>query len=64
MWFFAKRKTLGCNCGKRTKGNPKHGYGVCYGGGYGYREAVITRIEGKRLCHKWLRVGVREESEL
>ena len=50
--FFAKKKSLGCNCRGRWFGNPKYGYGVCMMTGE-VRKAVKQRIEGKKLCRNW-----------
>ena len=50
VWYFAKRKVLGCNCRGRTHGNPKYGAGLCH---LGMRPAVEERIAGRRLCRHW-----------
>ena len=52
VWKFAKGKSVGCGCRKRQHGAPKVGAGMCYGS-YNYREAVVERIAGKRLCAAW-----------
>jgi hypothetical protein len=55
VWFFAKRKSLGCGCrrvGRRT--GPKVVYGGCHDGIGGYHPCVRQRIDGKRLCQQWL----------
>jgi hypothetical protein len=54
-WFFAKRKSLGCNCRRRGRGcSPKVAFGLCHGAGYQYHPCVIERIAGRRLCRSWL----------
>ncbi len=47
VWWFAKRRALGCDCRGRKHGAPKTGCGMC--GGWEYRDAVRDRIDGKRL---------------
>ena len=49
--FFAKRKAVGCDCRKRRRGQPKVSRGPCYGPEV--RDAVRTRIEGRRVCDRW-----------
>jgi hypothetical protein len=51
VWFFAKRKAVGCDCRKRRRGQPKVSRGPCYGPEV--RDAVRTRIEGRRVCDRW-----------
>lgn len=52
VWFFAKRKSLGCSCRRSPKGNPKLIRGLCHGM-RGYHPCVRERIDGKRLCRDW-----------
>ena len=51
MWH-AKPKKHRCNCRKRSRHDPKVGGGICHR--FGYREAVIARIAGRRLERAWL----------
>jgi len=54
-WFFAKGKSVGCRCRRRQRGlSPKIQGSLCHGFG-NYHPCVRERIEGKRLCHAWLR---------
>ncbi len=50
MWN-SKPKKVTCNCRRKSKGNPKVGGGICY---HGMCEAVVERIDGKRLAKAWL----------
>ena len=50
--YFRKRKSLGCRCRGRKRGQPKVGAGCCYGYG-ALRPAVAARIEGARLVRQW-----------
>lgn len=47
-WYFAKRKSLGCRCSKKTPGNPKLGRGPCHRYD-GLRETVKERRRWRRL---------------
>ncbi len=51
MWH-AKPKKFRCNCRRRSRFNPKVGGGICHG--FAYREAVVERIEARRLARAWL----------
>lgn len=53
IWYFEKRKALGCNCRGRKHGQPKRGVGICCG--FDLRPAVEERIAGRRLTHAWLK---------
>ncbi len=53
-WKFAKGKSNGCGCRRTRKGQPKLVVSMCHGGG-GYHPTVTERIEGRRLCHSWVR---------
>jgi len=64
VWRFAKRKGLGCEkCRGRRHGNPKYGVGLCAGVGE-MREAVVTRIVGKRIEHAWMHSSDVENEDL
>jgi hypothetical protein len=53
-WFFAKGKSLGCRCRRVQRSlSPKIAGSLCHGGG-GYHPCVRERIDGKRLCRRWL----------
>ena len=48
----------GCDCRKRTRGNPKVGKGLCMKACWGtYRAAVEERIRGKRTTRLWAACG-------
>ena len=51
VWYFEKRKALGCRCRSRKAGNPKVGTGSCHG--HDYRAAVVERIAGRREARAW-----------
>lgn len=51
VWYFEKRKALGCRCRSRKAGNPKLGTGSCQG--HDYRLAVVARIAGRREARTW-----------
>lgn len=57
LWFFAKRKSLGCGCRRHPKGQPKVPGGMCRGGSYAYHDTVMARIDGRRLCRAYLRAA-------
>jgi hypothetical protein len=52
VWYFEKRKALGCNCRGREHSNPKYSRGIC--GPSNLRPAVEERIAGRRLC-RWFK---------
>jgi len=59
VWWFAKRKSLGCSCRKHVRpgfGSPKLVGSLCHLGGSerGYHPAIAERIDGRRLAAKWL----------
>lgn len=48
------KRGVNCHpCGKRRKGRPKYGYGICHA--FDVRLAVVERKRGKRLCREALR---------
>jgi hypothetical protein len=61
VWYFRKRKALGCACRHRKHGAPKLGTGICY---LGDRPAVRRRIQGRRLTRAWLSVSDVVDAEL
>jgi hypothetical protein len=64
-WWFAKRKSLGCNCRRRWPGRPKLALSLCHGAGR-YHPSVVERIAGGRLAHAWLRElrGARDADDV
>ncbi len=58
VWYFAKRKSLGCSCRKRARNaSPKIAASLCHdGGARGLHPAVVERIDGKRLSAAWLKL--------
>jgi hypothetical protein len=52
VWYFEKRKSLGCQCRKRKHGQPKRGVGMCRA--YDPRPAWIARIRWRALRGRWL----------
>jgi hypothetical protein len=54
VWYFRKRKSLGCDCRRRRHGAPKVPGGMCRLGDGHYRSAVEVRITGKRLARAWM----------
>ena len=62
---FAKDKSVGCRCRRRTRGSPKIPGGICRGNSSGkYQASVHERIEGKKLCKDWERVINIYDSDL
>lgn len=61
VWFFAKKKSVGCGCSKKKKGFPKYGRGPCYS--MVLRETVIARREWRETCRKWFEALVVEDCE-
>src|SRR5271170_1213502 len=60
VWYFAKKKSLGCSCRKHVRsgfGSPKLVGSLCHMGGAarGYHPGVVERIDGKRLSASWLK---------
>jgi len=55
VWYFRKRKALGCRCRAKKKGAPKLPGGMCADIEGGYRATVKERIRGRRLAREWLR---------
>jgi hypothetical protein len=53
VWYFRKRKSLGCDCRGRRHGAPKLPGGMCYLSDGDYRPAVLERIASKRLARAW-----------
>lgn len=51
-WFFRKGKSVGCRCRGHRPGQPKIAWG-CRFGGFQWREVVVVRIAGRRLCRTW-----------
>lgn len=65
IWWFAKRKGLGCDkCRGRKHGNPKLGAGPCKIGLGSYRPAVMARIVGKRVVQVWRRAACVDDVEI
>ena len=64
-WWFAKRKSLGCNCRRRRPGRPKLALSLCHGAGC-YHPSVVERIAGRRLVHAWLDAlrGTRDRDDV
>ena len=66
-WYFAKKKSLGCGCRRRSRRDgPKVVAGLCYDGRGGYHPSVAERIHGKRVARAWLlesRGGSFEDAE-
>ena len=58
VWYFAKKKSLGCRCRKHARNaSPKIAASLCHGGGArGLHPAVVERIDGKRLSAAWLKL--------
>lgn len=59
VWFFAKKKSLGCSCRKHVRqsfGSPKLAGSLCHLGRsvHGYHPGVAERIAGRRLTRAWL----------
>jgi len=54
VWYFRKRKSLGCGCRAKKKGAPKLPGGMCSRGEGHYRDSVMERIRGRRLARAWL----------
>lgn len=52
--YFRKHGSVSCRCRRKKLGRPKIARGLCHGAGYQYHESVQTRIEGRRLCRRWL----------
>ena len=65
VWWFARKKSVGCNCRRRWPGRPKLALSLCHGGG-GYHPSVVERVAGRRLVHAWLRElrGVRDADDI
>jgi len=60
VWWFAKKKSLGCNCRKHVRsgfGSPKLAGSLCHLGlsVRGYHPGIAERIAGHRLISGWLR---------
>jgi len=58
VWFFSKKKSLGCSCRKHVRsgfGSPKLAGSLCHSGRSvrGYHLGVAQRIAGRRLTHAW-----------
>jgi hypothetical protein len=58
VWFFAKKKSLGCSCRKRVRsgfGSPKLAGSLCHldRSVRGYHPGVAERIAGRRLARAW-----------
>jgi len=45
-FYFAKRKSIGCRCSKKTKGQPKYGHGPCCG--FELRPTVAARLQWRQ----------------
>ena len=65
VWWFARKKSLGCNCRRRWPGRPKLALSLCHGAGC-YHPSVVERIAGRRLAHAWLRElrGARDADDV
>lgn len=61
VWWFAKKKSLGCSCRKHVRpgfGSPKLAGSLCHlnRSERGYHPTVVMRIEGKRLAAAWIKM--------
>jgi hypothetical protein len=54
VWFFRKRKAIGCRCRAKLRGAPKLPGSRCADVRGGYRATVRERIRGRRLTYQWL----------
>ncbi len=59
VWWFAKKKSLGCSCKKHVRqnfGSPKLAGSLCHldRSVRGYHPGVAERIAGRRLTRAWL----------
>jgi hypothetical protein len=59
VWWFAKRKSLGCSCRKHVRsgfGSPKLAGSLCHlvRSLRGYHPSMVARIDGRRLTEAWL----------
>ena len=54
VWFFTKRKAIGCDCRKRKHGQPKRSTGPCNSYGMMPRQSLVERRKGRKLCKDWM----------